>query len=175
MPDAIDAFRPYVDRLKATNNPGAGNLPIPSELDEAVSEVINRFVNATDSDRVEISSLFTDAHSFTLIGFAERMATNAVRTGNPQYLFEGLVSLCIEAGKFDIREDILVLAPVYDAAVRLGAEPNNLFAKAASLIQNDVSDAVRAFPHRPDDTRSLSAMGYATRTDEHGFSYERDW
>ena len=175
MANAIDALRPYVERLIATNNPGAGTLPIPSELDELVSEVTTQFANATHSDRIAITSLFSDAHSFTLIGFAERMATYAVRTSNPQVLFEGLVSLCIEAGRFDIREDILVLAPLYDAAVRLGVEPASMFAKAASLIENDVSRAIETFPRRPEHARSLASMGYSTRTDDQGFRYERDW
>jgi hypothetical protein len=115
----MDVLTEQLKELKSVNNVGAGTLPIPSKLDAEISSILGEFVSASREERVACANLFTSEHAFTLISFAERMATLAVRTHDPHPLFDALVAVMIDDGKFDIREDILVLAPIYDAAVRL--------------------------------------------------------
>jgi hypothetical protein len=102
-------------------------LPIPSELDRLTGGLITRFIETASADRTQIASAFNEDHSFTFIAFAERMATLAVRTSNVRFLVEGLAGLVLEGGQFDIREDILVMAPLYDVAINVGVDPAALF------------------------------------------------
>lgn len=167
-----EAFSIDIEKLKARNNPG-GNLPIPSAWDEMLSEVVTKFIDAQPVERSRIASLFTDQHSFTFIAFAKRMASYAVRTGSKEKLFEGLAALVLDGGKFDSRENITVMAPLYDAALKIGVDPETLFTQAADLAPNEVSDVLRKFPNRPDESKSLICMQFVESEDEDGFIYER--
>lgn len=173
MSNNDETFGIDIEKLKARNNPGAGNLPIPSTWDQMLSEVVTKFIEAQPNERSRIVSLFTDQHSFTFIAFAERMAAYAVRTGSKEKLFEGLAALVLDGGKFDSRENITVMAPLYDAALKIGVNPETLFTQAADLASNEVSDVLRTFPSRPDESKSLICMQFVESEDEDGFIYER--
>lgn len=173
MSNDDETFGINIEKLEARNNPGAGNGPIPSSFDEMVSEVVAKFIDAQPIKRSKIISLFTDQHSFTFIAFAKRMATYAVRTGSKEKLFDGLAALVLDGGKFDSRENITVMAPLYDAALKIGADAETLFAQAAALAPNEVSDVLRTFPSRPDESKSLICMQFVESEDEDGFIYER--
>lgn len=173
MSNNDETFGIDIEKLKARSTPGAGNLPIPSTWDEMLSEVVTKFIEAQPFDRSKIVSLFTDQHSFTFIAFAERMASYAVRIGSKKKLFEGLAALVLDGGKFDSRENITVMAPLYDAALKIGADPETLFTQAAALAPNEVSDVLRTFPSRPAESKSLICMQFVESEDEDGFRYER--
>jgi hypothetical protein len=170
-----NVFKIEVERLKAANNPGAGNLPILSALDDATSRVARKFLEVGPDERRALSCLFTDEHSFTLIAFAERMATYAVRTSSSERLLEGLAALVLDGGKFDSRENISVMAPLYDAARKLGVDAKAVFSQAADLLENEVSEVLRTFPDRPEESKSLASMHYVESEDKDGFLYEKIW
>lgn len=173
MSNSDEVFGIDIEKLKARNNPGAGNLPIPSAWDEMLSEVVMKFIEAQPVERSRIASLFTDQHSFTFIAFAERMASYAVRIGSKKKLFEGLAALVLDGGKFDSRENITVMAPLYGAALKIGVDPETLFTQAAALAPNEVSDVLRTFPNRPAESKILICMQFLESEDEDGFMYER--
>ncbi len=175
MNNQDETFGIDVEKLKGRSNPGAGNLPIPSAWDEMLSEVVTKFMEAQTVERRRIFSLFTDQHSFTFIAFAERMAAYAVRIGSTKKLFEGLAALVLDGSKFDSRENITVMAPLYDAALKIGADPETLFTQAADLAPNEVSEVLRTFPSRPDESKSLICMQFVESEDQDGFLYERVW
>jgi hypothetical protein len=170
-----DGFDIDIEKLKASNNPGAGKLPIPSALDEMVARVARRFVEIGPEERSKLSSLFTDQHSLTLVAFARRMASYAVRTGSSEKLLEGLAALVLDGGKFDSRENITVMAPLYDAALKIDANAQALFSQAADLLKNEVSEALRTFPSRSEESKSLACMHYVESEDADGFIYEKIW
>ena len=175
MSNNDETFGIDIEKLKSGNIPGAGKLPIPSARDQMISEVVTKFSEAQPAERRKISLLFTDKHSFTFIAFAERMAAYAVRIGSSEKLFEGLAALVLDGGKFDSRENITVMAPLYDAALKIGADPESLFNQAADLALNEVSDVLRTFPNRPDESKSLICMQFVESEDQDGFIYERVW
>ena len=163
----------FIDILKSGAQTGAAQLSIPSNRDRLVSEVLQLLINAMPEERQIVSNMFNDSHSFTFLAFAERMASYAVRTGSVSILFEGLAAVVLEAGKFDVREDIVVMAPLYDAALKLGTEPSELFSKAAGLLVGEVSTILETFPSRDEDLKSLASMHYVESGNEYGFVYER--
>ena len=150
-------------------------MPIFSPLDELTSKVVKMFMRAAPGARRTIVELFSDDYSFTLLGFAERMASLAVLNKSPEILTEGLAAIVLEEGKFDIREDITVMAPLYDAELKIGADPETLFTQAADLAPNEVSDVLRTFPSRPDESKSLICMQFVESEDQDGLLYERVW
>jgi hypothetical protein len=176
MTPETEFVKSHLEELKTKNNIGAGKLRIPSPLDELTSKIVQSFVRAAHHEREAIESLLSDEHAFVLLGFAERMATLSVRRGSEQFLREGLAALVLEGGKFDIREDILAMAPLYDAARRLGLDAEQLFLEIASLSDNRVSRVLRHYPLRPEHAKSLEAMRYEVGSDEDGFLYRRaEW
>jgi hypothetical protein len=173
--DDIEFVLDKVDGLKASVNVGAGLLPIPSKLDDETSAVIKRFIAAAAPERKEIASLFTREHTDVLLGFAERMASLAVRLSRRDLIEEGLAAVVLERGMLDAREDMLVLAPLCDSAETLGLDAGALFRAAASLLPGELSRIVAAFPDRPAKSRGLDAMGYVASSDDDGFRYRRTW
>jgi hypothetical protein len=65
------------------------------------------------------------------------------------------------------------MAPLYDAAGKIGLDSDNLFRTAASYSNHEVAELVRAFPERPLGHKSLHAMGYREVGSLDGFIYER--
>jgi hypothetical protein len=173
--DDIEFVLNKVDGLKASVNVGAGLLPIPSKLDDETAAVIKRFVAVASPERKEIASLFTREHTDVLLGFAERMASLAVRLNRGDLIEQGLAAVVLERGMLDVREDMLVLAPLCDSAERLGLDARTLFRAAASLLPGGLSKVVAEFPDRPARSRGLEAMGYLVSSDGDGFRYRRTW
>lgn len=173
MCDSIQYARSLTETLNAWNNTGSGKLAIPSQLDLTVSALVTRFIEASIDIRATIQSVFTDDHSDTFITFAERMATYAVRTKSKEPIIEGLAALVLEGGKFDVREDMMVMAPLYDAALKIGADPCQLFEQAAKLLETPVSHYILEFPNRSPADRSLKAFFYVEAANQDGFVYER--
>lgn len=68
-----------------------------------------------------------------------------------------------------------MLALHYDAALKLGIEPNVVFDQAAMLMDNEVAEGIRSFPRRSKEDKSLEAMGYREGNDDDGFRYMRTW
>jgi hypothetical protein len=173
MSSELEFIKSHLDQLRTENNIGAGKLRIPSPLDGLTSKIVHSFVRAKHDERQAIENLFSDEHSFVLLGFAERMATLSVRQGSQEFLREGLAALVLEGGRFDIRENILAMAPLYDAARRLGLDAERLFLEAASLVDNRVSRVLGNYPLRPEHAKSLEAMRYEVSADQDGFLYRR--
>lgn len=162
-------------KLKPKNHQGYWSSLIPSDVDRDISLLIDSIVNATNEERQFISSIFTDDYSFTFICFSERMACLAVREKSEKYLFEGLIAHAIEGGKFDWRENILVLSLLYHSAVKIGTNPDLLFNKAAEFAEGEIREIIRNFPRRAHEDRNIEAMGYVESENEQGFCYKRTW
>lgn len=175
MLNLLDMLVEQESKLKPENHQGYWSSQIPSDVDRDISVLIDAFVNATSEEQRFISSVFTDDHSFTFIRFSERMACLAVREKSEKYIFEGLIAHVIENGKFDWRENILVLSLLYHSAIKIGADPVLLFNKAAALAEGEIKEIIRNFPNRAPEDRSIEAMGYVESESEQGFCYKRTW
>jgi hypothetical protein len=127
--------------------------------------------------RASMRKLITSAHAIVLRGYAERMASLAVREGSSERAALGLTALALamEVETLDVRDSLLILPLLYDAVVRVGATPEKIFEEVAELDLGRGSDLVRSFFRRAPENRSITSMGYRVGSDRDGFRYERTW
>lgn len=176
MKDLLYHFIEFEKHFKPESSRDYNKLSsIPSVYDRMISDLLESYVNASAEERKFIRDSFSDKYSFTLFFFSERMACLAVRAKSEKYLFEGLIAHAIEGGKFDWRENILVLSLIYHSAVKLGCDPNVLFKRAAGFAEEPIAQIIQEFPDRKPEERSIQAMGYEESTDDEGFLYKRTW
>lgn len=147
--------------------------PIPDELDVIIGDFVRRFMQATLPERKRISDAVPLREGALLYCFAGRMATLGVREQSRQRLLEGLIALIIEGYKEDFRDNIIRLGPLYDAALKIGADPQVLFEEAAAYLSNAPARDIAEFPQREPEDKTLKAMGYKESSDADGFKYER--
>lgn len=175
MNDRIETtdFRDLFRELQDRKHPDYYQRPIPSDLDTAVGGLVSVFIDGEAETRERLLSASRKENSFTLIVFAERMATLAVRESSPRRIRDGLVALIIEGFKFDYRDNMCVWAPLYHSAVKLGADPDLIFREAASLANTEVSRWLIDFANRPAPGKSLKVFGFTEGYGPDGFRYER--
>lgn len=173
MEITLEYCKSKYESLKAWNNESTSDLTIPSPVDNEVAEIVLLFIDTDRKQRAEIAAVFDDEHSFTFIGFSENRATMAVRSRSEKFLREGLAALILDGGKFDIRENILVLAPLYDAALKIHADAQSLFSWAADLLTNKLSSVIRTFPSRPAESKNLTSMNYIECGDGNALFYQK--
>src|SRR5262245_44783288 len=127
-------------------------------------------------DRIASARTISESQRYTLLAYSERMASLAVRERSQELIVLGLIALAVagcEVG--DWRDSIVVIAPNYDAALRLKADPGVLFEKAAALLPDDSAEELRAYLRRPAHDKTLEVMGYVPDADAGGFRYRRTW
>lgn len=175
MTDLLNILVELEKKLKSDDRSGWGLLPIPCSFDKDISSVVQRCIEGTAEEQLFIRDTFTDKDSFAFLCFSERMASLAVREKSEKYIFEGLIAHVIEGGKFDWRENILVLSLLYHSAVKIGSDPAVLFNKAAEFASGEIKEIIRSFPNRAPEDRDIGAMGYVESENEQGFCYKRTW
>lgn len=176
MPDLLELLVKFEERFKIKNTEDYNRLtPIPSIFDQEISDLINAFLKGTMEEQEFARNAFSDEYSFTFLFFSERMACLSVREKLEKYLFEGLIAHAIEGGKFDPRENMLVLSLLYHSAVKIGADPVSLFKRASKFATGKIKEIIAGFPHRKLENRSIEAMGYIESSDKDGFRYTRTW
>lgn len=159
--------------LVSNNDPIYYFRPLPCELDNEVTRLIDTFIQADSSGRALILSGIRDKHSGWLFAYGQRMAELAVREDSRERLFYGLLALIIEGFKSDYRDNMVIWAPLYHSATKIGIDPAALFSEAASYANNTVSEWILDFPKRSPENRSLKAMGFREASAPDGFRYER--
>ena len=164
-----------LDTLLSGRSAGYGARPYPTETDVTVTSLVTWARTASFSELADLSRRLTDAHSFTLLCYAERMANLAVRSGTREPLENGLLAVALEAARVDWREDILILSLLYRSASKVGINAEELFRGAAGSAVGELATIIRDFPSRPEASRSIEAMGYRESTSPEGFTYQRTW
>lgn len=165
----VDAF---INSLTIENIRGYGLRPLPCLLDEKLSFVITTYSKLSLAAREEFRKKFNPYHPWPLFTFAERMAILGVREQSTQRLFEGLVALVIEDCRYDTREALLILSVLYHSAVKVSANPLDLFEQAAMVASPEMADVLRDFARHP---TPIQQMGYTESMSEDGFTYQRLW
>lgn len=161
--------------LKAENNRGYGPLPIPQSTDDQITKLLRDWASLPQSERSVASNQILEDQRFTLLAYSERMASFAVRTGDSERIFLGLLSLGVDGWRSDWRDNAVILALHYDATQRLGIDTARMFGRAAGLLSPKVANAFSGFLNRSADDKSLKSMGYVAGNDLSGFRYLRKW
>lgn len=129
--------------LKAENNRGYGALPIPQPPDDKITKLLRAWATLALSARSAASTRVLDEQRFTLLAYSERMASLAVRTGDIEKIFLGLLAVGVDGWRGDWRNNIILLSLHYDAAQKLSRAAEPVFEKAASLLSPNVATVGR--------------------------------
>ena len=147
--------------------------PIPSEIDRRLSGVISDLASLGVSEREAIVNELEFEHGRILGLFAERMASLAVREKAVTLLKNRLIALVIHSRTDDLREILLILSLLHDAAIRIEDSAQRTFEEVASLFSD--TGFLSGFLNRSEEDKSIAAMGYKASADEGGFLYVRTW
>lgn len=163
-----------LDILDPKSNSGYLVRPLPAPRDAEITALLDA---ARDNGQlVELAELVRPRQDAVLRAFAERMASLAVRTGDPVPLRGGLLSAAIAmaAPDADGREVLLILPLLWHGARRLELDPAAEFAATAELVPA-AATGLRQFTAREPADQRIEAMGYVESADDDGFRYARTW
>jgi hypothetical protein len=163
------------DWLRAENFRGYGPSPIPGRLEFELSTLLRKWLALDEPSRLAALNDISDQYRRTLAGYSERMASLAVREHKPEHILLGLVATGLDGWRGDWRDNAMVLCLHYDAAQRIGHNAADLFEEAARVLPEKAATALRSFPGRSEDDKSLEAFGYVADADADGFRYVRAW
>lgn len=161
---------PDLDILLTSNNLGYGNWELPCPRDHEITAIVEDRCSS-GGQRADLTRDHIDA----LRGYAERMASLAVRTNSPRLVGLGAQALGLIAELSDYREDLLVFCLLWNASERLGVDLASLASANLNPVCSGGLSRLEAFGHRSPKDRSLAAMGYVEGQDDGGFRYVRTW
>jgi hypothetical protein len=95
--------------------------------------ICDRYIGALPDERAKIRSMITPEILFLFFMYAGLMAVQAVRELQREKVFQGLVALVVENQAFDWRDSMMALAKLRHSAVKFGADPSQLFQRAAAI------------------------------------------
>jgi hypothetical protein len=163
------------ESLRDSNNRGYGTFSIPQPTDNNISELLKTWMQLNDAQRHDTAQEIDETHRYTLLAYAERMASLAVRLRDREPIILGLIALGISGCLGDWRDNASILALHYDAALQANQSPGEAFEEAAAYLPQKSAAAIKAFLRRSEEDKSLEAMGYLHGTDAEGFRYRRSW
>jgi hypothetical protein len=147
--------------------------PIPSEMDENLSEVIGGYLSLDNETFESIVSGIEGDNARVLGLYAERMASLAVRQHSAAPIRNGLIALIIYSRTQDSRDVMLILSLLHDASIKVAGDANEIFHEISSLVCGE--KLLNNFLARSDEDKSIKAMGYEESCNEDGFLYMRTW
>jgi hypothetical protein len=147
---------------------------MPSEVDNAVVEFLEEFCEAQPATRDQIRTNLTQDYTAGLLSFAARMAVLAVRERSPKRVLDGLLAIAIEDCRVDTREDYLILSLLLHSGIKIGADLDTLFGKAAVCARPYVAQVLQGFlqAHR-NEKKLIRSMGFQEVQTTSGFDYIR--
>lgn len=163
-----------LDILDVKSNAGYLDRPLPSPRDDEITALLDRARD--DGQLIQLAELVRPAQDAVLRAFAERMASLAVRTGDPVTVRNGLLAaaIAIVVPDVDVREVLLVLPLLWHSAQRLALDPAEEFEATAEEFP-PAARALRQFIARKPADQRIGAMGYVESADDSGFRYARTW
>jgi hypothetical protein len=146
--------------------------PIPISLDDTLRQLVQAFAASDDVSRKKVIRQFTPRYRQLFGSFGVRSASVAVRSHRSEPLIEGLLALDLGWPTPDVREQIRDLAPMYHAALKLGIDPVMTFRAAEAIARDDAyADFLENFLSRPEEDKSLEALGYREFSAPDGFRF----
>jgi hypothetical protein len=149
--------------------------PLPCELDGRVAAMLDAYVKGSTSAKAEITTIIGPDQTWGLLAYAERMAVLGVRQKSREPLEKALLALVVEGFRWDAREDMLILSLINHSAVKVSADPRQLFEEAARHASPEVAQYLCEFVGRRPEDKSIQSMGYSEEATSDGFSYSRNW
>lgn len=104
--------------------------------DEAILDACRRFVQLDDTEKLAIRRLMTRDRSWSIVGWAEAMATLGVRKRDREALVLALVGLALFGRDFDERDARLVYPLLARGAQLIGVGADDITGTAAELADS---------------------------------------
>jgi hypothetical protein len=161
--------------LDTTRLAGWFDSEIPNHFDDEIAAIVKACNELDDETKIALRGRLRLDDKYLLLGFAERMASFAVRGKSYEPLMIALLAMFLQIGVGDVREDILCLTLVHAAAQKIGVDPRFVFMESARQFGLEDTSGLEAYLRRSDKDKSLESMGYVEGTDEDGFRFVRTW
>lgn len=125
--------------------------PMPSETDDIIRTIIERFMRATAVEQKSLHDAF-GAKPKSIMGiFAHRAATISVRQNSREWLLVGLTAVGIAHYTLPTNRDLgAVLIVPHHCALKLGLDPAEIFAEAAQYTSEETAVTLIQFGKRTD-------------------------
>ncbi|MCH9651396.1 MAG: hypothetical protein K0U98_24430 [Deltaproteobacteria bacterium] len=144
---------------------------LPGKHDAQFMELAEIYAASEPEEREAIRGAVQDETRMLLLGFGDRMAILADRTGTKRYVLLALLAHAIEDFRYDPRENIFRLTLANHVAAKLGVEAGEIFEQAAGLASDKGAASLRAFDRRPAALKTLRTMGIVEYQTEAGPDY----
>ena len=154
---------------------GYGPSAFPNPLDDEVAALVTSWKAGGPQAVAEAIAGSTDNGRGVLRAYAERMASLAVRNNDRDILLNAVVANVVGGLSTNERESLLVMAPIEDAAARLGVDLPGLFEDAASCVGHPGTANLMVWLTRTPENRSLATMRYVAEDGADGFRYVLRW
>ncbi len=171
------AFPEHVERLlllpeeKPSGNPDA---PGPAMLHPKLLELCQLYLSSTLEQRMFIRSRIDRRLGGRLLGFSYGAAILGLRQKSEQRLRVGLVAHAIEdlaAG--DVRDNLVILTLLFDAAKRIGSDPSTLFREVAGTSAPAMSAVLLDYLKRDPQLQTPECMGFREVETPEGVGYQQ--
>jgi hypothetical protein len=144
--------------------------PTPHPLDEELSALCRRFGEADAAGRSRLRDSASLSDFYTLLAFSRRSAVFGMRRRHPNLVTDALAAVAmIDPDRIDFRDALVALSLLHHAARAIGANPDGLFAHAATLADSKMSTLILGFLSRSEEDRNLQkSWGYTVIETEGG-------
>jgi hypothetical protein len=146
--------------------------PIPSDRDREIGRVVEQL---RQLDPAQLAAILGEHYDSTLVPYAQRMASLAIRRRSREILVSGIVASGIAGSvpRVDNRDVIPSHTLLWHSAELLGLDARQEFLSVAEEIGGDGGELLESFTRRTPEKRSLKVMYYEESQDGDGFVYRR--
>jgi hypothetical protein len=148
--------------------------PERSPLDVKLTRLCELYRAGGPAERMFMLASVSHSIGSKLQGFGFRMAALAVRSGEVDLVRFGLIAHAIDdLASGDVRDTLCLLAPLADAARRIGADPVGLFSEVAAIAAPAMAAVLRDYVRNPAGIPSLGSMGFVAVEEAAGIRYRQ--
>jgi hypothetical protein len=132
-----------------------------SALHSKLSALCELFLSATPEQRTFIRSMINEKMGGKLQAFGFRTAVMGARQNNDHLIRLGLAAHAVEdVVTGDVRDALVLLTILFNAARRIRADPGILFHEVAMISGPAMRSVMLDFINRPPHLQTLSCMGF---------------
>ena len=141
---------------------------LTTEQQSWLQSVCDEYLVATSPGRRTINSLVTPEISFLFFMYAHAMATESVVLNDEARVLHGLVSLSVENRTFDWRDSLMQLNLLYHSAIKVRANPVELFQHVAAISAARTREGFLEFLTTGPEHKDIAKFGWKEATDATG-------
>jgi hypothetical protein len=141
-------------------------------LDHKLTALSEIYLQSCTLRRSFIRSTITRDQGWLLILYSHRMAVFGVRAKSEEFIRDGLVAQAIEnLAVGDVRDNLVALTLLFDAAIRSGLDPARLFRHAADISGMAMSSVLTDYLKRERHLQTPECMGFQLVNTSLGATY----